>query len=62
MEVINVSGYTTEDKIQIGKSFYCLTIKEHGLKSKDLKLGVRVMESIIEGYTRSQELEVWKKI
>ena len=53
MEVINVSGYTTEDKIQIGKKFLLpKQIKEHGLKSKDLKLGVRVMESIIEGYTR----------
>ena len=53
MEVINVSGYTTEDKIQIGKKFLLpKQIKEHGLKSKDLKLGVRVMENIIEGYTR----------
>ena len=53
MEVINVSGYTTEDKIQIVKKFLLpKQIKEHGLKSKDLKLGVRVMESIIEGYTR----------
>ena len=53
MEVINVSGYTTEDKIQIGKKFLLpKQIKEHGLKSKDLKLGARVMENIIEGYTR----------
>ena len=53
MEVINVSGYTTEDKIQIGKKFLLpKQIKEHGLKSKDLKLSVRVMENIIEGYTR----------
>jgi len=53
MEIINVSGYTTEDKIQIGKKFLLpKQIKEHGLKSKDLKLGVRVMESVIEGYTR----------
>ena len=53
MEVINVSGYTTEDKIQIGKKFLLpKQINEHGLKSKDLKLGVRVMENIIEGYTR----------
>ena len=53
MEVINVSGYTTEDKIQIGKKFLLpKQIKEHGLRTKDLKLGVRVMENIIEGYTR----------
>ena len=53
MEIINVSGYTTEDKIQIGKKFLLpKQIKEHGLNSKDLKLGVNIMESIIEGYTR----------
>ncbi|MAU31029.1 MAG: endopeptidase La [Flavobacteriaceae bacterium] len=53
MEIINVSGYTTEDKVQIGKKFLLpKQIKEHGLSSKDLKLSVRVIEKIIEGYTR----------
>ena len=32
-------------------------IKEHGLSAKDLKLSVRIIEKIIEGYTReNQEL------
>ena len=53
MEIINVSGYTTEDKVQIGKKFLLpKQIKEHGLSKKDLKLSVRVIEKIIEGYTR----------
>ena len=53
MEIIKVSGYTTEDKIQIGKKFLLpKQIKEHGLKPSDLKIGVKVMENIIEGYTR----------
>ena len=53
MEIIKVSGYTTEDKIQIGKKFLLpKQIKEHGLKPGDLKIGVKVMENIIEGYTR----------
>ncbi len=53
MEIINVSGYTTEDKVQIGKKFLLpKQIKEHGLSSNDLKLSVRVIEKIIEGYTR----------
>ena len=53
MEIINVSGYTTEDKIQIGKKFLLpKQIKEHGITSKDIKIGVRTMQKIIEGYTR----------
>ena len=53
MEIINVSGYTTEDKVQIGKKFLLpKQIKEHGLSAKDLKLSVRIIEKIIEGYTR----------
>ena len=53
MEIINVSGYTTEDKIQIGKKFLVpKQIKEHGITSKDLKIGVRTMQKIIDGYTR----------
>jgi len=62
MEIINVSGYITEDKIQIGKKFLLpKQIKEHGLKSKDLKLGVRIMESIIEGYTRESGVRGMEK-
>ena len=53
MEIINVSGYTTEDKIQIGKKFLLpKQIKEHGMTSKDIKIGVRTMQKIIGGYTR----------
>ena len=53
MEIINVSGYTTEDKVQIGKKFLLpKQIKEHGLSAKDLKLSVSIIEKIIEGYTR----------
>ncbi|MDG2173472.1 MAG: endopeptidase La [Flavobacteriaceae bacterium] len=53
MEIINVSGYTTEEKIQIGKKFLLpKQLNEHGLKKKDLKLSFSVIEKIAEGYTR----------
>ena len=53
MEVINVTGYTSEEKIQIGKKFLLpKQLKEHGLKNKDLKISNSVMEKITEGYTR----------
>ena len=53
MEIINVSGYTTEEKIQIGKKFLLpKQLNEHGLKKKDLKISSSVLEKIAEGYTR----------
>lgn len=53
MEVINVTGYTIEEKTEIAKR-HLLTkqITEHGLKAKQLKLGKVQIEKIIEGYTR----------
>ncbi len=53
MEMINVTGYTTEEKIEIAKRHLLpKQIKEHGLISKQLKLGKVQIEKIIEGYTR----------
>ncbi len=53
MEIINVNGYTTEEKIQIGKKYLLpKQLKEHGLSSKDLKISNQQLEKIIEGYTR----------
>ena len=53
MEIINVTGYTTEDKIQIGKKFLLLKQQlEHGVKSSQIKLSKNVIEKIIESYTR----------
>jgi len=53
MEIINVTGYTTEDKIQIGKKFLLpKQLLEHGVKSSKIKLSKNVIEKIIESYTR----------
>ena len=53
MEIINVTGYTTEDKIQIGKKFLLPKQQlEHGVKSSQIKLSKNVIEKIIESYTR----------
>ncbi len=53
MEIIDVSGYTIEEKVEIAKT-HLLTkqLKEHGLSSKDLKIGKKELELIVEGYTR----------
>ena len=53
MEIINVSGYTIEEKVQIGKKFLLpKQIKEHGMKTSDLKIAQPQLEKIVEGYTR----------
>lgn len=53
MEIINVTGYTTEEKVEIGsKHLLAKQLEEHGLTSKDLKIGKRQLEKIVEGYTR----------
>ena len=53
MEIINVSGYTTEDKVQIGKKFLLPKQQsEHGVKSSEIKLSKNVIEKIVDGYTR----------
>ncbi len=53
MEVINVSGYTIEEKVEIGKRHLLpKQLKEHGLTKDNLKIGKRQLEKIVEGYTR----------
>ena len=53
MELINVSGYTIEEKIEIAKKYLLpKQLKEHGLSSKHLKLGKVQIEKVVVGYTR----------
>ena len=53
MEIINVSGYTIEEKVVIGKQHLLpKQLKEHGLDKKAIRLGNPVLERIVEGYTR----------
>jgi ATP-dependent Lon protease len=53
MEIINVSGYTVEEKIEIAKHHLVpKQISEHGIKKENITLGKQQLEKIIEGYTR----------
>ncbi|SDQ92810.1 endopeptidase La [Flagellimonas zhangzhouensis] len=53
MEIINVTGYTIEEKVEIAKRHLLpKQLEEHGLSTKDLKIGKRQLEKIVEGYTR----------
>ncbi len=53
MEIIHVSGYSTEEKLEIAKRHLIpKQRKEHGLKSAHVKLSRAVTEKIIQSYTR----------
>lgn len=53
MEVIKMTGYTIEEKIEIARIHLLpKQLKEHGLSTKDLTIGKKQIEKIIEGYTR----------
>jgi len=53
MEIINVTGYTIEEKVEIAKRHLLpKQLKEHGLDSKALKIAKPQLEKIVEGYTR----------
>lgn len=53
MEIIEVSGYTVEEKIEIAKRHLIpKQLETHGLKAKDLKIKPEAIQAVIEGYTR----------
>lgn len=53
MEVIKMSGYTIEEKIEIAKQhLFPKQLEAHGLNAKHLSIGKKQFEKIIEGYTR----------
>ncbi len=53
MEIIDIAGYTVEEKMQIAKKYLIpKQRKDHGLKPKDLVIEDKAILRIIEGYTR----------
>lgn len=53
MEVIKMSGYTLEEKVEIARQHLLpKQLKEHGLTAKHLVIGKKQLEKIVEGYTR----------
>ena len=53
MEMINVSGYLAEEKVEIAKHYLVpKQIEEHGLEKSQLKFGKNTIVKIIDEYTR----------
>jgi ATP-dependent Lon protease len=52
MEIIEVNGYTIEEKIEIAKRHLLpKQIEEHGITKKDVSIDKKVLEKLIEEYT-----------
>ncbi|WP_185869357.1 endopeptidase La [Blattabacterium cuenoti] len=62
MEIIEMNGYTVEEKTQIVKKHILpKQLKENGLKKSDLILGIKQIEKVIESYTRESGLRTLEK-
>ncbi len=53
MEIIEIEGYSVEEKIQIAKKhLVAKQLEEHGLDKSDVKISDKVLEFVIQRYTR----------
>ena len=53
MELINVSGYVAEEKVEIAKRHLIpKVLGDHGLTSSQIKLSPKIVRTIIDSYTR----------
>ena len=53
MEIIDISGYTIEEKVEIAYKYLLpKQITEHGLNKKDISISKKELEFIIQAYTR----------
>ncbi|MCY4413779.1 MAG: endopeptidase La [Alphaproteobacteria bacterium] len=53
MEIINLEGYTEEEKVEIAHSHLLpKVLNENGLTTKEFSLDTKILPSIVSGYTR----------
>ena len=62
MEIIDVNGYTVEEKVQIAKKHLIpKQISEHGLVKKDFSIDKKTLEAIVESYTNESGVRSLEK-
>jgi ATP-dependent Lon protease len=62
MEIINMSGYTIEEKVEIArKHLLPKQLKEHGLTEEHLQIGKKQLEKVVVGYTRESGVRSLEK-
>ena len=63
MEVIEVNGYTLEEKVEIGaRHLIPKQIKEHGIKKSDISFGKLILRKIVEEYTNESGVRGLDKV
>jgi ATP-dependent Lon protease len=62
MEIIEVNGYTIEEKVEIArKHLFVKQLQEHGMSKNELKITPAVIETVVEGYTRESGVRTLDK-
>ncbi|MXV38075.1 endopeptidase La [Flavobacteriaceae bacterium Ap0902] len=62
MEMVQIHGYTVEEKTQIAKKYLLpKQLEAHGLQKGDVVLGKRELEFIVDGYTRESGVRTLEK-
>ncbi|MFA0960845.1 endopeptidase La [Roseivirga sp. BDSF3-8] len=63
MEIIEITGYTQEEKIKIAqKHLVPKQKKEHGLETKDVTFTKKALVKLIEGYTRESGVRSLERV
>ena len=62
MEIIEVNGYTLEEKVQIAyRHLLPKQLKDSGIKAKQFKLGEGLIEAVVENYTDESGVRTLEK-
>lgn len=62
MEIIELNGYSTEEKIDIAKDHLLpQLLEEHGIKNNQLKISNEVLEKVIQNYTRESGVRSFRR-
>ena len=63
MEIIEINGYTVEEKVKIAqKHLLPKQLLSHGLKKEDLKISDKILEKIVDQYTRESGVRGLEKV
>ncbi len=63
MEIIHLSGYTPQEKLQIGKNYLLKkAIKTNGLDEYEVSMGDKVALDIIRGYTKEAGVRGYQRL
>ena len=62
MEVIQIAGYTTQEKLMIGKKYLIpKSLKKHGLNRKEISYSTAILTEIAESYAREAGVRNYEK-